>query len=993
MNHSAFHRGRLGAMAPAAALLLALYLLAAGVQAMTDPVNPATLVTGASEVDSSVDLSALALAPYPSAHPVPGLVWARDYDTGGEAVAYHDTEPANLGGAYRPAEGVDIEAVGTAMDVGWIRDGEWLTYTVNATDPFSCTIVVEAANPDAVTKRVAILADGVPVGTVDLRPTGFFNTYADGVSTLFALPAGETAIRLSFDGVSRVNLMALDFQQTYVEPTPVPTPASELLVDTPGLHTLDRDLSADVVGVLVTSSDVVLDGMGHTIEGVTANATGVRAEPPTSSGTIRNVTVRNLTVRDCGTGIATNGVAGCAVEHVVAERNTVGLAVNAYGGTGSDHLVRDSAFRENSRAGIALGFQGRGASIERCSITGNGKGVTLDYFHSSDRTTTRIVDSTVSENTGTAISLTDISGLVVANCTVRGNGGHGVYVEHSGAEIRGCHIENNAGSGVQSSDRGGSDIHGNWIEGNGRGVVVGGDWGSFVRNNYFNNTDNGYFGPVESGMLDYEKTAGENIVGGPYLGGNFWANPNGTGFSQTHPDTDGDGICDEPFVVNPEEGVTDALPLAPAPGTPVIVPTPYRPLSIPGRIQAEDYDIGGETVSYHDTTRGNTGGAYRQDDVDIETGNGITDVGWIRDGEYLLYTVNVTRAGVYTMTARVASPNDGRSATISINADPMYTNIIRVPNTGSFETFATATEDYITLPAGTVTLRLTFHGDGMNLDWIELVPRDFGTPWPTPPVPSPFTPLAIPGTIQAEDYDLGGEGVAYHDTTPGNEGGAYRHDDVDIETGNGITNVGWIRSGEYLLYTANVTGAGAYTVTARVASPNSGRTLALTVDNSLLTTIAVPNTGSYTAFRTVEAPVSLSAGTHTLKLAFQGDGQNLDWIAFAKSGVATPTPTPTVTTSTPTPTQEAGGATFVAAPLTAPHGSAVRFTLTPAAGKTIGSAWWSFDAPAHLNTWNSRVVNPTFFYPSAGTFSPLVKITYTDGSTETAQRAGYIHVT
>ena len=56
----------------------------------------------------------------------------------------------------------------------------------------------------------------------------------------------------------------------------------------------------------------------------------------------------------------------------------------------------------------------------------------------------------------------------------------------------------------------------------------------------------------------------------------------------------------------------------------------------------------------------------------------------------------------------------------------------------------------------------------------------------------------VPGRIEAEDYDLGGEGIAYHDTTPGNLGGIYRQDDVDIETlaGEGTPNVGWIRNGE-----------------------------------------------------------------------------------------------------------------------------------------------------------------------------------------------------
>jgi hypothetical protein len=83
----------------------------------------------------------------------------------------------------------------------------------------------------------------------------------------------------------------------------------------------------------------------------------------------------------------------------------------------------------------------------------------------------------------------------------------------------------------------------------------------------------------------------------------------------------------------------------------------------------------------------------------------------------------------------------------------------------------------------------------------------------------------------------------------------------------------------------------------------------------------------------------------------------------------------------------------VAVPTTAPHGSAVEFTVTPASGKTVTAAWCSVDAVAHLNTWNSRSTNPTFFYPSAGTFSPLVKITYADGSTETVQRTGYMRAT
>src|SRR5215210_7774622 len=86
-----------------------------------------------------------------------------------------------------------------------------------------------------------------------------------------------------------------------------------------------------------------------------------------------------------------------------------------------------------------------------------------------------------------------------------------------------------------------------------------------------------------------------------------------------------------------------------------------------------------------------------------------------------------------------------------------------------------------------------------------------GTPWP------------VPGLIQAENYDVGGEGVAYHDTTAANEGGMYRTSEgPDVADGalsdDGTYAVGWMRPGEWLQYTVNVPTAGTYTLGARVSS-------------------------------------------------------------------------------------------------------------------------------------------------------------------------------
>lgn len=79
---------------------------------------------------------------------------------------------------------------------------------------------------------------------------------------------------------------------------------------------------------------------------------------------------------------------------------------------------------------------------------------------------------------------------------------------------------------------------------------------------------------------------------------------------------------------------------------------------------------------------------------------------------------------------------------------------------------------------------------------------------------SPFhgTPATIPGIIQAEDFDEGGEGAAYHATSADNAGGAYRTTDIDIwpttdTTGSNDVN---LLAGEWLRYTVNVTQAGVY---------------------------------------------------------------------------------------------------------------------------------------------------------------------------------------
>ena len=140
--------------------------------------------------------------------------------------------------------------------------------------------------------------------------------------------------------------------------------------------------------------------------------------------------------------------------------------------------------------------------------------------------------------------------------------------------------------------------------------------------------------------------------------------------------------------------------------------------------------------------------------------------------------------------------------------------------------------------------------------------------------------LAIPGRIEAEAYHT------FSDTTAGNSGGAYRNDDVDIQSTNdngGGFNVGWIASGEFLGFDVDIDQAGPYEVTFRVASQQSGnKSLHIEIDGQNVSGPVTFNTGGagWQSFQDVSVEVNLPAGIHTLKVVMDSPSFNLNYIDF-----------------------------------------------------------------------------------------------------------------
>jgi hypothetical protein len=144
--------------------------------------------------------------------------------------------------------------------------------------------------------------------------------------------------------------------------------------------------------------------------------------------------------------------------------------------------------------------------------------------------------------------------------------------------------------------------------------------------------------------------------------------------------------------------------------------------------------------------------------------------------------------------------------------------------------------------------------------------------------------------IQAEDFDLGGEGVAYHDTSPGNNGNAYRDENVDIEPSSeqGF-NVGWIDAGEWLEYTVDVAGPRRYTIEARVASAADGGAFRIEKAGQDLTgPVTAPPTGGWQNWTTVTGELVLDAGVQRLRLSILQSlgGFNINALTFIQGCAA-----------------------------------------------------------------------------------------------------------
>jgi len=323
-------------------------------------------------------------------------------------------------------------------------------------------------------------------------------------------------------------------------------------ITSPGEYRLTQDISFSTSSpcILIQADDVVLDCQWHTIKAILPP--GVYADGIYVEGR-NNVKIMNCVLN--GSFMDTvylYSSTGCILENIVStggdillDSSTQNILINISATGFSDGLVladsnnntvMNSQFYSNSYAGII--FDGS-----------NNNSVLNSRIYNNEHYGAKIVGSNYNVFNNSVFYndfytiYTDSDGNVFSNLTIE-NGYEGVDIEGYGNVLKDSIIRNNSCGLYLYLDYAGNNL---------------------IYNNIFNNTNNfcyDLYGIAHSNYFNTTLTLGTNIVGGPYIGGNYWGSPDGTGYSDTCSDSNKDGICDSPYTLTSNGPNIDYLPLA-----------------------------------------------------------------------------------------------------------------------------------------------------------------------------------------------------------------------------------------------------------------------------------------------------------------------------------------------------------------------------------------------------------------------------------------------
>ena len=497
-----------------------------------------------------------------------------------------------------------------------LKDSRYLNITLDSSEPIDLKI---ESPPEMVTMRLESLSSATTTKIImrGFAPQTSYQKYQDDYHNLVTFTTDDSGSYAYTQDLSKPHFIFIQPEPDKVSKTSaiVAIAADSLpgtifirdnatggdctLIGTWDNSTKTCTLTTNLAETIQIDDDgITLNGNGHIITG---NGTGNGVYLPGRSG----VTIKSLTVKNFTDGIYYNNYPpDSGFENTLIDNNANSNYRNGiyfyFGGrnnltnntanlnldvgivldrTGYDTLLYNNA-SYNNRSGIFL-YQTHNNMLIGNNASNNRYGImsyqssenTLKnniantncygfYFRSGYRNT--FINNIANSNYCDGIFLFYyISENNLTNNTANFNRNNGIglgYVD-SNNTLLGNNVSNNHNSGIYMAYSGDNNtVTGNTASNNSYGIHLHLSSKNIIYNNIFNNTNNSWIDDDRINTWNITKKIGSNIVGGPYLGGNFWAYPNGTGFSQICQDNNTDGLCDIRYTL--DENNIDYLPLA-----------------------------------------------------------------------------------------------------------------------------------------------------------------------------------------------------------------------------------------------------------------------------------------------------------------------------------------------------------------------------------------------------------------------------------------------
>lgn len=291
--------------------------------------------------------------------------------------------------------------------------------------------------------------------------------------------------------------------------------------------------------------------------------------------TISGFKIKALDYSDV-TGIHMTACSDCNISNNDLSENYLGLSLSS----SEKNTISNNSMNLNEKYGIHI-INSENNIFVNNTANSNAYGIVLESNSSDNNLTGNLANSnrgygfyiissgnnTFNNNTAVENSLgmylVSSNMSTISGSNVSENLNYALWISRSNYNIISENTANKTSFGIHLDASDNNKLYGNIIASNadiGLSLCPACD-NNTVFNNYFKNVYNADAGNRRN-YWNIKRTEGENIVGGPYIAGNFWASPDGTGFSETAPDKDKNGIAD---IAYNETDITDYLPLVSAP--------------------------------------------------------------------------------------------------------------------------------------------------------------------------------------------------------------------------------------------------------------------------------------------------------------------------------------------------------------------------------------------------------------------------------------------